>query len=342
MRGFSLLVKPAGDSCNLACPYCFYRGHGEGGAARRMSEEMLAHLLTTYRALPIASHDVAFQGGEPLLMGENFFRRAAEIGEGINFSVQTNATLVTASMAKFFAEADWLVGVSPHWEGLEEKKEGGSRKEEVWNFKTPYFILHPSSFILSEGLGEKGYWELVKAGVKTNILQLVTKENVGEPEKLYHYLRDELKCNWQQYIECTAPAAFAITGEEWGEFLCRLFDVWKAEGDERRVSIRLFDSIVSQLVHGVPTMCNFARDCRNYLVVEANGDVYPCDFHVLPEFRLGNILVDSWEKLIASPRYTAFGERKRAFPDCPRNRGTLDKGWQRFFAHAVPYLKSLV
>lgn len=307
MRGFSLLVKPAGDSCNLACPYCFYKGHGGEAGVRRMSAETLEKVLSSYRALPIASHDVAFQGGEPLLMGEDFFRRAAEFGDGINFSVQTNATLVTESMAKFFAEADWLIGVSPHCADC-----------------------------------ITGYWTLVNAGAKTNILQLITKENVGEPERLYRYIRDDLKCNWQQYIECTAPQPYAITGEAWGEFLCRLFDVWKAEGDEHRVSVRLFDSIVSQLVNGVPTMCNFARDCRNYLVIETNGDVYPCDFHVLPEFRLGNILTDSWETLVTSPRYTAFGERKRAFPDCPRNRGTLDKGWQRFFAHALPYLRELV
>lgn len=282
---------------------------------RRMSDETLRKVISTYRALPIPTHAVAFQGGEPLLMGESFFRRASELGEGgIDYSVQTNATLVTPTFAKFFAEADWLVGVSPHW------RENPKVESE----------------------GEAGYWRLVEAGAKTNILQLVTKNNVRCPEELYRYIRDELKCNWQQYIECTAPADFAITGEEWGEFLCRLFDIWKAEGDEHRVSVRLFDSVVSQLVNGVPTMCNFSRDCRNYLVVEANGDVYPCDFHVQADYLLGNIHVDSWEKLVASPRYIAFGERKRSYPDCPRNRRTLDEGWQRFFRHALPYLKELV
>lgn len=317
MRGFSLLVKPAGDACNLACPYCFYRGHGGIDGARRMSEATLERVLSSYREIPLPSHDIAFQGGEPLLMGEDFFRRAAEFGEGIGFSVQTNATLVTPSLAKFFAEADWLIGVSPHW-NMKDKSEKATSE------------------------GEKGYWRLVEAGVKTNILQLITKKNVNEPEALYYYIRDELKCNWQQYIECTEPAGFAITGEEWGEFLCRLFEVWRKEKDEHRVSVRLFDSIISQLVNGVPTMCNFGRDCRNYLVIEANGDVYPCDFHVRPEFKLGNILVNSWETLIESPRYTAFGERKRNFPDCPRNRGTLDVGWQRFFVHAVPYFRKLL
>ena len=112
MRPFSLLVKPAGADCNLACPYCFYRpgraripAAPQDGRARaprapsRMSDTILERMLTTYCALPIAEHAVAFQGGEPLLMDEFFFRRAAELGEGVSFSVQTNATLVTDSLA---------------------------------------------------------------------------------------------------------------------------------------------------------------------------------------------------------------------------------------------------
>lgn len=317
MREFSLLVKPAGSACNLKCPFCFYRGHGD---VAPMSEAVLERMLTTYRALPIAQHAVAFQGGEPLIMGEDFFRRAAQLGEGIEFSVQTNATLVTPSLARFFAENDWLLGVSPHWRMNENK---GETKD-------------------CEPAGLVGYRTLVNAGVNVNILQLITKNNVHEPEALYHFIRDELGSNWHQYIECTAPAPFAITGEEWGEFLCRLFDVWRKCGDERRVSVRLFDSVVSQLVRGVPTMCNFSNDCRNYLVVEMNGDVYPCDFHVVPELKLGNVMTHSWEELLSSEIYTTFGARKRLFPDCPRNRGTLDVGWQRFFAHAVPHLTKII
>ena len=313
MPNFSLLVKPVGSDCNLTCPYCFYRGHG---ASARMDGELLSLILSTYRALPLAAHAIAFQGGEPLLAGEAFFRQAAELGAGISFSVQTNATSVTESLAKFFADEGWLVGVSPHWDAQR---------------------CGPSA-----GCGLEGYRRLRAAGVKTNVLQLVTADNVGEPERLYRHIRDDLGATFHQYIECTAPSAFAVTGEAWGEFLCRLFDVWRGEGDVRRVSVRLFDSIVAQFKFGVPTMCNFARDCRNYLVVEANGDVYPCDFHVTPEYRLGNIRTDSWETILASPVYARFGERKRAYPDCPRNRGTLDAGWRRFFAHAVPFLKELV
>ena len=312
MRPFSLLVKPAGADCNLACPYCFYRsGRARIPAAPpfRMSDAILERMLTTYRALPIAEHSVAFQGGEPLLMGEGFFRRAAEQGEGVSFSVQTNATLVTDSLARFFAEAGWLVGVSPH-----------GRKPEF----------------------RRGYERLIAAGVAVNVLQLVTKNEVREPEKLYHYIRDELGCLYHQYIECTWPEPFEVSGEEWGFFLVRLFDEWEKCGDVRRVSVRTFDSLVSQIVSGAPTLCQFANDCRHYLVVEANGDVFPCDFYVEPSLCLGNVMRDSWESIIESPLYAEFGARKRGHPDCPRNRHALDSGWQRFYSHAIPRLSAFV
>ena len=308
MRPFSLLVKPAGADCNLACPYCFYRPGGRG-SPRADSDAILSHTLATYRELPIAEHSVAFQGGEPLLMGEEFFRRAAELGDGVSFSVQTNATLVTDFLARFFAEAGWLVGVSPHG-------------------RTPEF--------------RRGYERLVSAGVAVNVLQLVTKDEVREPERLYHYIRDELGCMNHQYIECTWPEPFAVSGAEWGEFMVRLFDEWVKCGDVHRVSVRTFDSLVSQLLTGAPTLCQFANDCRHYLVVEANGDVFPCDFYVKPELCLGNVMRESWESIVESPAYAAFGARKRGHPDCPRSHHVLDDGWQRFYAYAVPRLGEIL
>jgi uncharacterized protein len=307
MRQFSLLVKPAGAGCNLACPYCFYRGGRDARSPSRMSDAILARMLETYRELPIAEHSVAFQGGEPLLMGDDFFRRAAELGDGVSFSVQTNATLVTDSLALFFADEGWLAGVSPH---------GG----------TPEF--------------RRGYDRLVSAGVAVNVLQLVTKSEVREPEKLYHYIRDELGCMNHQYIECTSPEQFAVSGGEWGDFMVRIFDEWQKCGDVHRVSVRTFDSLVSQMLTGVPTLCQFANDCRHCLVVEANGDVFPCDFYVEPDLCLGNVMRDSWESIVESPAYAEFGARKRGHPDCPRNCHALDDGWRRFYAHAVARLKN--
>ena len=303
MPPFSLLVKPAGADCNLACGYCFYRDKLALHASRhpRMSLETLEKMLLGYRALPMAEHQVAFQGGEPLLMGEEFFRRASEIAPDVKFSLQTNATLVTPSLARFFAEHNWLVGVSPH----------GRTKE--------FF---------------EGYHMLVDAGVLVNVLQLVTRHNVMRPEELYRFIRDELGCRNHQYIECTWPEEFAVNAEEWGEFLMRLFDEWRRLEDERRVSIRHIDSLVSEIVFGVPSLCSFANDCRHYFAVESNGDVYPCDFYVEKRWRLGNIAEDSWQDIASSRKYCEFGLRKRDHMDCPRNKHALDAAWEKFRAYA--------
>ena len=306
-RPFSLLLKPAGADCNLSCPYCFYRGNPvSGGRKARMDAALAERIVSSYLELPFMEHRVAFQGGEPLLAGEDFFRRVAAAGRGASFSVQTNATLVTDSMASFFAEEGWLVGVSPH--GM-----------------TKAF--------------REGYDRLVGSGASVNVLQLVTKENVGEPERLYLSTRDGLGCMHHQYIECTAPAEFAVSSAEWGAFLTRLFDFWVSEDDVGKVHIRLFDSIAAQLSTGEPEMCQFADDCRHHLVVETDGKVYPCDFFVREDLCLGDAGCQPWEEIASSPAYAAFGRLKRGHPDCPRNAHSLDDGYATFFAHALPLIR---
>ena len=354
MPPFSLLVKPAGADCNLGCRYCFYREKATlypQTPHPRMTEKTLRELLRRYPA-----GSIAFQGGEPTLMGEAFYRRAAEIAAGgIDFSIQTNGTLITPSFAEFLAGNDWLVGLSI--DGPE-----------------PLHDRYREQFAAVR----RGYDRLMAAGAKTNTMTLVSKANIGHAEEVYRFLRDELGSKNQQYIECTAPASCAISGEEWGEFLCRLFDAWFFDGDTHRISIRLFDSIISKLVFGSPLVCQFAADCRNYLVVEWNGDVYPCDFHVEKAWKLGNIHENPLEELWESAKMRDFGLRKQDWPeqcgkceylafcmgDCPRNRPThsagcddpvapqagratlrqpsvMCAGYKRFFAYALPRLESL-
>jgi len=196
---------------------------------------------------------------------------------------------------------------------------------------------------------------LEKAGADYNLLTVVSKANVAHPAEVYRFLRDNFSTRYHQYIECTGPCE-EITGEEWGAFLIGLFDEWIKQ-DAHTVSIRLFDSIVSSLVRGFPTQCSFADHCRHYLTVEHDGSVYPCDFYVRPELRLGNVATDSWADLLASPTYQTFAKRKSAAQppafracefaglcrgDCPRNRQTLCAGWKAFFAHALPRFAELV
>jgi uncharacterized protein len=138
---------------------------------------------------------------------------------------------------------------------------------------------------------------------------------------VYRYIRDQGH-RFHQYIPCVEFDAagnlspFSISGEEWGEFMCQVFDEWKI-ADARTVSVRLFDSLLGVMLNGRAMQCTLGRDCRQYFVVEHNGDIYPCDFFVRPELRLGNIADTAWETALASPVYAEFGGCKvRWNPEC--------------------------
>ena len=331
VKPFSLLLKPCGAACNLRCRYCFYADHAPGVIAH----ETLAHTLDSYCALPFsaAEKSVALQGGEPLLAPDYVFDEMD--AHPLSRSLQTNAMLLTRERAERLARGNWLVGASVDGPPELHDKGRGATFDAV----------------------ERGIRLLEDAGVDYNLLTVVSTANVASPEEVYRFLKGRFATRFHQYIECTGPdPAWAVGGEAWGEFLVRLFDEWIKE-DAHVVSIRLFDSIVSQLVRGFPTQCSFAETCRQYLVVEYDGSVYPCDFHVRPDLKLGNVLTHTWEELLSSPIYASFAAAKtEALPDecrnceyfafcrgdCPRNRRSLCKGWRRFFAHAIPRLVELV
>lgn len=329
MRPFSLLVKPVGGACNLACRYCFYRGHPGGTIPRRI----LARALEGYCALPFAGKSIAFQGGEPLLSPDYVFDEAERCEAEL--SVQTNATLMTSAAAERFAAGRWLVGVSI---------DGPAR-------------LHDAVRCASFREAERGVRMLEAAGAEYNLLVVVSKANVCCAEETYRFLRDNFATRYHQYIECTGPdPSLAITGDEWGEFLVRLFDEWMADG-RGGVSIRNFESLASSIVRGHPSMCSCARDCRHHLVLEHDGSVYPCDFNVRDDLRLGNIETHTWEEMAQSGKYAAFAASKTAsLPDacreceyldfcngdCPRNRRTTCSGLKRFFGHAASPLAARV
>ena len=174
-----------------------------------------------------------------------------------------------------------------------------------------------------------------------------------------------------QYIACVEPdeqrkvLPFSISGREWGDFLCTIFDLWYAH-DTRRVSVRLFDAILALMVEGVRNMCSIGTNCCQYFVVEYNGDVFPCDFFVEQRLRLGNVSTDSWSALQQSPMYLDFGAQKQQWhPRCseceyvhlcvgdclkhrlcsaggdPRRLSHLCEGWRQFYAHTVTRFEHL-
>ena len=363
VRPFSLLVKPASADCNLRCEYCFYLGHSSFYPAtrtHRMSDQVLARMIQTYMATPQPTYQFGWQGGEPTLMGLDFFRRVVELQEkhgkaGVTVAngLQTNGTLITDDLARHLARYNFLLGVS-----LDGPREMHDKYRKGLRGGGSYDDVMP------------GIEQLSRHGVEFNILTLVSQANVQRPDDVYQFLCDQ-GFLYHQYIACVEAddelesLPFAISGPEWGDFMCAIFDRWRGR-DERRVSIRLFDAILALLVNGDRNLCHLGRNCCQYFVVEHNGDVFPCDFFVEERLRLGNVMADSWSVLQQSAVYADFGRRKSQWhSDCqtctfawicggdclkhrlcaeagePRRLSELCEGWRRFYAHSLPRFREM-
>ena len=260
----------------------------------------------SYLSLPFDSFSIAFQGGEPMLAGLDFFRRANDFakrvlpdGLRLSLSIQTNATLVTREAAKFFADEGWLVGASV--DGPAEIHDAHRRTPDGRG-------TH------AEALG--GINALKEAGCDYNVLTLVTKSNVDAPKKIYRYVRDELGGKWQQYTDYLE----GISTRQWDRFLCGVLDAWLEDGDMGRVSVRNIDAALSYAALGRAEQCLFANRCDGHVVVERNGDVYPCDFFVAKETLLGNIMEREWGELRESRVAQEFAARK-----CSRHLSKIDR-----------------
>jgi len=358
MQPFSLLIKPTSADCNLRCEYCFYLCKDRiypDTPKHRMSDDVLEQMIKSFLQTDQQNYSFGWQGGEPTLMGVDFFRKVTDLqqkygGPGANVSngLQTNATLIDDEFAEHLGRYNFLVGVS-----LDGPPE-----------------IHNKYRTYADGRGShedvmRGIQNLQNHNVNFNILVLVSKSNVHHAREIYRYLKDQ-GFYYHQYIECVEfdeqgqLMPYSIEPEEWGNFLCELYDEWRKE-DTYRVSIRRFDSIVGKMVDGMTRACNMGQDCRQYFVVEHNGDIYPCDFFVQPELLLGNVKEDRWEELQQHPAYVDFGKRKTeyhpactncsylsfCYGDCPKNRmrGTspnprqmshLCEGWKMFYNHALP------
>lgn len=362
MKPFSLLIKPASADCNLRCRYCFYLDRRElypETSHHRMSDETLDTLIRSYMATDQPQYIFAWQGGEPGLMGVDFYRRVVELqqryGRGsvsVANALQTNALLLDDEFARHLAQYRFLVGVS---------LDGPAGIHDRYRCNAAGRGSHTDVL--------RGLSRLKRHRVPFNILTLVSDANVRRGREVYRYLSEE-GFLFQQYIPCVEfdetgrLQPFSVSGEAWGDFLCEIYDEW-SKGDTREVSIRFFDAILGLLVDGRSSLCHMSQDCSKYFVVEYNGDVYPCDFFVERDLRLGNIMERSWQELQQHPVYRRFGSRKTtlhkicgACPylmlcagDCPKHRAKGDArspqlsslcvGYRRFFDHALDGFRKL-
>ncbi|MEE8399077.1 MAG: anaerobic sulfatase maturase [Desulfobacterales bacterium] len=307
MNPFTLLIKPASADCNLRCEYCFYLEKCEvypETARHRMSDAVLEQMIKSYLATPQPVYTFGWQGGEPTLMGTDFFRKVAgfqetygKAGKTVANGLQTNATLIDNEMAQLFKRYRFLLGCS-----LDGPAEIHDRyRLTIGGEPTHAKVLN-------------GIETLSRHDVEFNILILVSQSNVRHAKTVYRYLVDQ-GFLYLQFIPCVEfdgdhPQPYAISGSEWGNFLCELFDAWYPE-DAFTVSIRHVDALLLKIVDNEISVCNLGDNCCQYFVVEYNGDIYPCDFFVEPDRCLGNIMETDWEELLSSQAYRQFGAQKR-------------------------------
>ncbi|HET56828.1 MAG TPA: anaerobic sulfatase maturase [Deltaproteobacteria bacterium] len=321
MVSLSLLLKPASYRCNLECSYCFYKR--VAGVYEQQSTfmkyDVLDRLVETVMQSGARKVSFCWQGGEPTLMGIEFFRNAvalqkkyARVGQQIENLLQTNGVLLDDDWFRFLRDNRFLVGISLDGPADIHDAYRVDRKGDG--------TFHRVSDVID---GMRTY------GVDFNILTLVHDKNVRQPDRLYDFIRRN-NFNYLQFIPCFEvdeksgeTLLCSVDGRELGEFYCRLFDRWYEDGFPY-VSIRFFEDILIYLVEGALVSCSWLEECRSYIVVEHNGDCYPCDFFVYPEWRLGNIMEDSLPSILNGEKREEFSTMKSRVPPACRDCRLFD------------------
>ncbi len=379
---FGVMAKPSSSVCNIDCTYCFYLEKEHLYPDRKKQWRMSNTTLENYIRDQIQSQqgeviDFVWQGGEPTLLGVDFFRQAIAFQEHyrgyktVTNSLQTNATLLDKEWALFFKEHHFLIGVSIDGDRISNDTYRLSRKGK-------------STF--DETL--KGVALLKKHNVDFNTLTVVNAENVKRPLNVYAFLK-RIGSRYMQFIplverKAIVPDSHGLTliqptfsGEsnlaEWsvpakayGKFLNTIFDHW-IQNDLGDVFVMNFEQTMSQLV-GRLGACVFSETCGNGLAMESNGDVYSCDHYVYPEHKLGNVNETSLINLVNLPQNLKFGQdklnnisvdchqcevRSVCHGGCPKhrfesssdgllNRNYLCDGFKVHFSHAVPKMSETI
>jgi uncharacterized protein len=311
---FHLLAKPTGAVCNLDCKYCFFLSKERlyPGSRFRMTDEVLETYIQQYiEAQHVPEVTISWQGGEPTLMGLDFFRRSVEIArkhqkpnKTIQYTMQTNGTLLDDEWCEFFRRNNFLIGISvdgpPELHNAYRVDKGGK----------------PSYDRVKRGLDL-----LKKHRVDFNILCTVHAANGGHPQEVYRCFRDELGAEFVQFIaivERDNETGFqegnnvtdrSVTAAQYGDFLIGVFDEW-VRRDVGRVFVQIFDVALAAWVGAPPTICVFSPTCGNALALEHNGDMYACDHFVEPDYYLGNIMETPMADLVAAEKQRKFGMDK--------------------------------
>lgn len=369
IKRLNVMTKPIGSKCNIDCDYCYYLSKDDlldykGNCSPEMKDDDLEHYIKSY----ISEHnfpEIVFhwQGGEPTLLGVNYFREVVKLqkkycpeGVTIHNNFQTNGTLLNDEWCRFLAKNNFFIGLSI--DGPE--------------------LIHNTYRTNKAG---RGTWRQTMKGVEflhkhnVNFATLTCVNNItgNEPIQVYRFLRDVVKSKQMQFIPIVEPKSFrttapqywkedgmlfqgmpetdpshpnsimekwCVSAEQWGAFLCSIFDEWLTN-DFGKINIPYFEASLEAWMGRVNPLCTLAPLCGKGLAVEANGDVFACDHYVYPEYKLGNIKEESLGDLQFSQKQENFGRAKEGtlpsqcrkceyqfacYGECPKNRilKTLD------------------
>jgi uncharacterized protein len=312
---FHVMMKPRGAICNLDCEYCYFLSKERlyPGSRFRMADDLLEEYTRQYiEAQRVPEVTFAWQGGEPTLMGLDFFKRAVELqqkyckpGMQIHNALQTNGTLLDDDWCRFFHQHDFLIGLSV---------DGPQALHDAYRVDKGG---KPTFAKVMEGLRL-----MQKHKVEFNILTTVHAANAGHPVEVYRFLRDEAKTQFMQFIpiverqnetgyqEGDEVTNRSVTAEQYGRFLCAIFDEW-VRRDVGRVFVQIFDVALAAWTGNRPGLCIFEETCGNALAMEHNGDLFSCDHYVEPAYLLGNINEIPLIEMVASEKQRQFGLDKR-------------------------------
>lgn len=367
-----VMLKPAGSLCNLACKYCYYLEKQKLyplDKSKVISDALLEEFIKQYiEAQTMPQVLFTWHGGETLMRPISFYKHALELqkryayGRQIDNCIQTNGTMLTDEWCEFFKENNFLVGVS-----IDGPQEFHDEYRRTRSGKPSWHEVM------------KGIRLLQKHGVEWNALAVVNDFNADYPKEFYHFFKD-LGCRYIQFtpvVERTVKRAdgltlapgmqeggevteFSVTPEQWGNFLCTLYDEWVKQ-DVGEIFIQLFDATLANWAGVPPGVCSMSGECGHAAVMEFNGDVYSCDHFVYPEYRLGNIRQQTLTGLMYSDRQRNFGKLKTGtltrqcrecrflfacHGECPKNRFVRDvygnpghnylcAGYRKFFEHVA-------
>ena len=376
LKYFQVMAKPSGPICNLDCEYCFYLEKEKlypGNNNFVMQDDVLeAFIKQQIEELDISTASFVWQGGEPTLLGVDYFRKVVELqrkyanGKKIENSFQTNGILLDDEWCSFFSQNNFLVGISidgsqPLHDKYRVHKGGKPSFEKVVN----------------------GINILKKHNVEFNTLTVVNRVNSYYPIEVYNFLKDA-GSRYMQFIPVVERISetenmqlvlpdfngdarvtdWSVEPEQYGSFLCEIFDEW-VRTDVGEYFVQIFDVALESQLGMQQSLCVFSETCGKELAIEHNGDVYSCDHYVYPENKLGNIIDNPLESMVYSEQQMEFGLNKRdklpeycincdvryacngeclkhrfiSTPDGEDGLNYLCAGYKKFFRYIEPYMK---